>query len=352
MNSTLLSQIEKLISNQNTDEKELLFHLKKMLHEVEVQSSNARESKSISTLVSENLNALKNGNKGDHLIPSGFKNFDDAFGGFSAGEFVVIGGRPSMGKSQLLVNLALNISVTHPILYFTFDLSQYLLTTRFISALSDIAVHKILQNDLQKEEEDKLLSIEGKMDRFQLFINESCNSSMSALKAHCKKMIEEQGVKVIMVDYIQKMGSSKYRYNRESEISYISGELKNIAIDNNVCVIAASQLSRAVETRMHRRPQLSDLRESGAIEQDADKVILIYRPEYYGEEYNDDDNSTEGLMDVIMAKNRNGVLGTIQLIRNANFTNYKDYESPGDFNFSKNRLAELRRFEEMDEAPF
>jgi replicative DNA helicase len=139
------------------------------------------------------------------------------------------------------------------------------------------------------------------------------------------------------------MSSNKYRNSRELEISHISRELKNIAKDFNVCVIATSQLSRAVETRGgSKHPQLSDLRESGAIEQDADKVIFIYRPEYYGILCDEYGNNTAGLTEIILAKNRNGILGTVRLLRDANFTNYRDFdEYKNDFLFSKSRLDEI-----------
>jgi len=248
-----------------------------------------------------------------------------------------------MGKTQLLVNLALNISTTRPILYFTFDLSQFLLTNRFISSLSTISAHKILQQNLTQEEKNILMAVESKFNQYQLYINDSCNNSISNFASHCKKQIEENGVKVIFVDYLQMMSSNKYRNNRELEISHISRELKSIAKDYNVCIIAASQLSRAVEMRGGiKHPHLSDLRESGAIEQDADKVLFIYRPEYYGLTLDEDGNNTEGLTELILAKNRNGSLGTTKLQRSSNFTNYRDFEGyNNEFTFSKNRLNEI-----------
>ena len=343
MKQELITQIEKIIKDPTSSEKDIFFQLKNMLYETEFQSSNVRESKSISNLVAENLNLLRNGRSSENVIKSGFQDFDKLFGGFSLGEFVVIGGRPAMGKTQLLVNLALNISTTRPILYFTFDLSQFLLTNRFISSLSTISAHKILQQNLTQEEKNILMAVESKFNQYQLYINDSCNNSISNFASHCKKQIEENGVKVIFVDYLQMMSSNKYRNNRELEISHISRELKSIAKDYNVCIIAASQLSRAVEMRGGiKHPHLSDLRESGAIEQDADKVLFIYRPEYYGLTLDEDGNNTEGLTELILAKNRNGSLGTTKLQRSSNFTNYRDFEGyNNEFTFSKNRLNEI-----------
>ena len=170
---------------------------------------------------------------------------------------------------------------------------------------------------------------------------------MSAFRAHCQQHIDAHGVKIIMVDYLQMMSASKHRNSRELEISYVSRELKNIAKDLNVCLIATSQLSRAVESRggayLSKHPQLSDLRESGAIEQDADKVIFIYRPAYYLITHDENGNDIESLTELILAKNRNGKLGTVKLQHDKNFTNYTTFkEFKNEFTFSEERLNELR----------
>lgn len=343
MNHEIKNKLENLISNHHLDERELLSNLKQLVYEAELQNNGARESKNIADLVSENIHLLQAESHQGNAIKTGFTEFDSMFGGFRLGEFVVIGGRPSMGKTQLLVNLSLNISETTPVLYFTFDLSEFLLTSRFISSLSGIAVHKILQHELTYEQKTNLTSIAKEFSKHKILVNDSCNSSFATIKSICQKQIQESGVKVIMVDYLQMMSSNKYLNNRELEISYISRELKNIAKDLNVCVIASSQLSRAVESRIvSKRPKLSDLRESGAIEQDADKVIFIYRPEYYGLECDEDGNSTAGLTELILAKNRNGSLGTVRLLHDANFTNYRNFDGfKNEFTFSQSRLEEL-----------
>jgi replicative DNA helicase len=343
MNQDIKSKVENIISHQYTDEGEILSKLKQLIFETDSQNSLAKNSKSIADLVSESIKQLQGKTHQGNTIKTGFTEFDNLFGGFGLGELVVIGARPAMGKTQLLVNLALNISVSTPVLYFTFDLSEFLLTSRFISSLSGIAVNKILQQELTDEQKENLAAIETKFGKHKIFVNGGFNNSIFALKAHCERQIQENDVKVIIVDYLQMMSSNKYRNSRELEISFISRELKNIAKDFNVCVIATSQLSRAVETRGGaRRPLLSDLRESGAIEQDADKVIFIYRPEYYGFEFDDDGISTAGLMEVTLAKNRNGSLGMVKLLRDPNFTSYRDFDQhKDDFSFSQNRLDEL-----------
>ena len=159
-------------------------------------------------------------------------------------------------------------------------------------------------------------------------------------------MIEENGVKVIFVDYLQMMGTRKYGYNREAEISYISRELRSIALDFNVCIVVSSQLSRATETRPgYKRPLLSDLKESGAIEQDADKVIFLYRPEYYRiEEWDDDECSpAKNTAELIVAKNKNGYLDKVRVEIEEEFTGFKNYEYTfkNEFSFSQDRLNEM-----------
>lgn len=348
MSQDLKTKIEKIISSQRSDEKEIIFQLNQLICEYELRKSAAKDSKRIAELASESIRQLQGKINQGNVIKTGFAEFDKRFGGFGLGELVVIGGRPAMGKTQLLVNLSLNISVSVPVLYFAFDLSEFLLTSRFISALSEIPVHKILQHDLTDEQKEKLASIETQFSRYKIFVNDSCDDSMTAFKEQCKKQIQENGVKIIIVDYLQLMTTNKYRNNRELEIGFISRELKTIAKDFNVCVIASSQLSRAVETRGgSKHPILSDLRESGAIEQDADKIIFIYRPEYYRLYYDEEGNSTEGLIEIMLAKNRNGILGTITLMRDKNFISFRDFDQhKNTFSFSQDRLNEIDGTEE------
>jgi replicative DNA helicase len=212
-----------------------------------------------------------------------------------------------------------------------------------MSCLSGIGADQILQYRFSDEEKATLKSLEKKMGELKVFINDGYNNSISAFINYCIGQIKGKGVKVIIVDYLQMMSSNKYRNNRELEISHISRELKNLAKDYNIVVIASSQLSRALELRTgSKRPQLSDLRESGAIEQNADKVIFIHRPEAYGMDVDENGNSTAGLVELIVAKNRNGRTGDVALMRDMNFTNFKDFDSyKTDFSFSSDRLREI-----------
>ena len=342
----LQQKIENIINRKpQADDREILFLLKQLFYEAELQNNAGKDAKNIAGLVAENMHQLKGETHQNVVITTGFDDFDTRFGGFRLGEFVVIGGRPAMGKTQFLVNLSLHISTTLPVLYLTMDLSEFLLTNRFIASVSEIPTCNILQHDLSKEQKSILSKIGNKFTKRKLFICDSGNNSVETLKAFCRKQVQENGIQVIVVDYLQLITSYNHRKYRELEVSYISRELKNMAKEYNVCVIASSQLSRGVEYRggiEGKRPHLSDLRESGAIEQDADKVLFIHRPEYYGILLDENGNDLRNLAEIIVAKNRNGRLGDFYLSRDNNFTNFRNYIPKKEFTFSSDRLLELR----------
>lgn len=342
MNSDIKERIQRIIANEQADEKELILQLKQAIYENEVQKNSEKKSRSLTDLVSENLKYLQDKSNQVNMIKSGFTDFDEAFGGFLLGELIVVGARPGMGKTQLLINLALTISLTKPVLYFTFDLSEFLLTNRFISTLSGIPFNKILQHNFTNEQSDTIASIEPDLSNRKLFISESISNYFFPFKEHCIKQIQENGIQVIFVDYLQLLTASKNRNNRELEISFICRELKNLAKEFNVCIICSSQLSRAVESRGGSRiPQLADLRESGAIEQDADKVIFIYRPAYYNIEIDEEGRSTDGIAEIIVAKNSYGNNGMVRLKVDEAFTSFRDFDYfKENFLFSQNRLNE------------
>ena len=253
-----------------------------------------------------------------------------------------------MGKTMLLVNLSLHISKQVPVIFYSYELSEDLLATRFISILSLIPPDSIARRKLENYEIEALSSIEKKIKSHKIYINDCVSKSITSLKAQCQKQIEEYGAKVIVIDYLQMMSHPRFRSHREYEISYIIREIKNIARDYNVCVIVSSQLSREVEKRPGpKRPILSDLRDSGSIEQEADKVIFVYRPEYYCITEDEMGNSTSGLMELIVAKNRSGYDGDVFLKLNRSSMVLEDFSGfTEDFQFFKERL------DEIDEPPF
>jgi replicative DNA helicase len=327
MNKKIQNKLERLLNNSELNDQYLLSGIKNILDEEELLASSIKNSSLLGDLITENLNNLSKGINHSNLIKTGIVDFDAKFGGLELGELIVIGGRPAMGKTQLLVHIALAISKIHPILYFTFDLSIFHLSNRFMSAVAEISIDKLLHGNLNIEETIKVTNETIKLKENKIFLNDSCHSSISELRTLCKQHIEQQNVKVIFIDYLQLMSNRKLRQNRDREIATITRELKNIAKDFNVCIIATSQLYRSVEWRGgERKPILSDLRDSGAIEQEADKIIFIYRPEYY--EFHLDENgfSTLGITHLNVVKNRTGQVGEILIKRNESITNFVAFD--------------------------
>ena len=308
---------------------------------------NTPKSTSISTLSKEIVQNIKNKEGNKNLIPTGFQYLDEDFGGLSLGELVVIGGRPAMGKSQFVINLASNICDKEPILFFSFDLTPTTLTSRILSNRTGIAVSKLIRNQLIESDVNLIKMAAKQLENSKLLVSDigvaNINETIDIIKEH----IELYQTKVVVIDYLQLLGIGKYNSGREAEIGHICRVLKMCAKELNICIVLLSQLSRAVEVRgSSKKPQLSDLRDSGSIEQIADKVWLLYRPEYYMiDELDDDDStSTDCIVILIVAKNKNGKIGTSYFKRNDNFTEFNSIKKPGDnFEFNEDRLSELQK---------
>ncbi len=253
-------------------------------------------------------------------VPSGFDLVDKLTSGWQPSDLIIIAARPGMGKTALTLSMARNMAVQHniPVAFFSCEMSSVQLITRLISSETGLSSEKLRTGNLEKHEWEQLnVKVKG-LEKAPLFIDDTPSLSIFDLRAKARRLASQHGIKMIMIDYLQLMtaGGNKNGGNREQEISTISRNLKALAKELNVPVIALSQLSRAVETRGgSKRPLLSDLRESGAIEQDADIVSFIYRPEYYKiEEWDDEENSpTDGQAEFIVAKHRNGGLDEIRL---------------------------------------
>ncbi|MDO7598744.1 MAG: replicative DNA helicase, partial [Flavobacteriaceae bacterium] len=253
-------------------------------------------------------------------VATGFEKLDALTSGWQPSDLIIIAARPGMGKTALTLSMARNIAVTQqtPVAFFSLEMSSVQLITRLISAETGLSSGKLRTGKLASHEWEQLNVKVGDLERAPLFIDDTPSLSIFDLRAKARRLSSQHGIKLIVVDYLQLMtaGTSNKAGNREQEISTISRNLKALAKELDIPVIALSQLSRAVETRGGtKRPLLSDLRESGAIEQDADIVSFIYRPEYYGIDEWDDDERTpsEGQAEFIVAKHRNGGLDNIRL---------------------------------------
>ncbi len=279
-------------------------------------------------------------------VASGFTKLDELTSGWQPSDLIIIAARPGMGKTALTLSMARNIAVGQkiPVAFFSLEMASVQLITRLISSETGLSSEKLRTGKLEDHEWKQLNVGVKDLEVAPLFIDDTPSLSIFDLRAKARRLASQHGIKMIMIDYLQLMtaGGSGKNGNREQEISTISRNLKALAKELSVPVIALSQLSRAVETRGgSKRPLLSDLRESGAIEQDADIVSFIYRPEYYKiDEWDDDDASpTQGQGEFIVAKHRNGGLENIRLKfvgELGKFDNLDDFSTPMEFHSSMN----------------
>lgn len=301
-----------------------------------VSETNLRRSYStMDQLVKEAIEQIDKAAKHEgHIsgVPSGFTQLDNITAGWQRSDLIVIAARPGMGKTAFVLSMAKNITVKKkvPVALFSLEMAGVQLVTRLIASESEIEADKLKRGNLQSFEWKQLNSRIADLSTAPLFIDDTPALSIFELRAKCRRLKAHHNVQLVIVDYLQLMTSGgDNRGNREQEISNISRSLKSLAKELNIPIIALSQLSRAVETRGGtKKPILSDLRESGAIEQDADMVAFIYRPEYYKIEYDENNNSTQGLAELIIAKHRNGSLDNIKLRFISKFAKFTDYNEP------------------------
>jgi len=285
----------------------------------------------------EKIKALRD-KQGISGVTSGFKSIDLETGGWQASDLIIIAARPAMGKTAFLLSMARNIAVAQgiPLALFSLEMASVQLMMRMISSETGISSEKLRKGTLSNEEWERLFSNVSNLEKAPLYIDETPALSIFDFRAKCRRLVMQHDVKIIMVDYLQLMtvGNGKGVGNREQEISTISRSLKAIAKELSVPIIALSQLSRSVENRPGKRPQLSDLRESGAIEQDADIVSFIYRPEYYKIEYWEDETPSENQAELIIAKHRNGPTADVRLSFHKNLAKFSDLEDNSSYNSS------------------
>lgn len=280
-------------------------------------------------------------------VPSGFEDLDKLTSGWQPSDLIIIAARPGMGKTALTLSMARNIAVGQnmPVAFFSLEMSSVQLITRLISSETGLSSDKLRTGNLETHEWEQLNVKVKSLEKAPLFIDDTPSLAIFDLRAKARRLASQHGIKIIVVDYLQLMTANlKHKGgNREQEISTISRNLKALAKELNVPVIALSQLSRAVETRGgSKRPLLSDLRESGAIEQDADIVSFIYRPEYYDiEEWDDEEGTpTAGQAEFIVAKHRNGAADTIKLKfigELGRFDNLNTFGTPNEFHSKINQ---------------
>jgi len=243
-------------------------------------------------------------------IPMGFTDLDQRTAGLHPSDLIVVAGRPSMGKSAFAIGLAEQAGVVEkrPLAFFSLEMSKEQLVQRMICAHAKVDAHKVRTGYLAPSDWPKLTAAAGKLSEAPIFVDDTPAISVLEIRAKARRLKAHHNIQLIILDYLQLMRGKERAENRQQEISEISRSLKALARELSVPLVAVSQLSRAVESRSDHRPQLSDLRESGAIEQDADLVLLLLREEYYNPT---PDN--EGIADAIIAKQRNGPVGSVKL---------------------------------------
>jgi replicative DNA helicase len=254
-------------------------------------------------------------------VPTGFPNLDNITGGFQNSDLLIVAGRPSQGKTALALSIARNAALHKEkrtaVAIFSLEMSEQQLVTRLLSAEAKVNAHQLRTGRLPEDEWKNLSRVVGRLAETKIFIDDTPALSILEIRAKARRLKAEHGIGLVIVDYLQLVQGLRNAESREREISMISRSLKALAKELNVPVVALSQLNRAVEARTDRRPMLADLRESGAIEQDADVVLFVHRPETYGIlEVKDDEGNTvptEGIAEIIIGKQRNGPTGTIQL---------------------------------------
>jgi replicative DNA helicase len=326
-----------------TDAFELLDRAEQEIFRIS-ESQLRKGSRSLNEVVMESfkqLEALSNREGGITGVPSGFHRLDDMTGGWQRSDLIIIAARPSMGKTALSLaiarNAALHAEYGVPIAYFSLEMSAAQLAQRLLTSEARVDAQAARTGRLRTEDWQNLARAAGKLSNASIFIDDTPGLGILELRAKCRRLKAEHDIGLVVVDYLQLMhGSTNNRNaNREQEIAQISRSLKALAKELNVPVLALAQLSRAVETRGgDKRPQLSDLRESGSIEQDADVVAFIYRAERYGILQDENGRSTQGTGEIIISKQRNGPTGNVTLAfvdRYARFENLESYfgQDPG-----------------------
>ena len=292
-----------------------------------IQSRNQKGYSSIKDILVDTFTELeKLYNQKQHItgVPTGFADLDYKTAGLHNSDLVLVAARPAMGKSAFALNIASYAAtrVNTPVAIFSLEMSKEQMVNRILCSEAMVDSNKVRTGKIDDEDWAKLAEASGTLSESKIFIDDTPGISVMEIRAKCRKLKLEQNIGLVVIDYLQLVqGSNKRGGSREQEISEISRSLKILAKEINVPVIALSQLSRAPEQRPDHRPMLSDLRESGAIEQDADIVMFLYRDDYYNE-----DSEKKNIAEVILAKHRSGTTGTVELLWLGNYTKFANIE--------------------------
>ena len=324
--------VDNALSPQGRDAQQLLDESESKIFQIAEAGKNDRigftDIKELLPQVAERIDQLfQRDNPSDVTgIPTGYKDLDMMTSGLQPGDLIIIAGRPSMGKTSLALNMCEYVSVDTglPTAVFSMEMASTQLVSRLIGSVGKLNQHKMRTGQLDDNDWEKLSYALGQLNEAPIFIDEGSALNPYEVRARARRLHKQCGrLGLIVIDYLQLMGSAGSTENRATEISEISRSLKALAKELNVPVIALSQLNRSVEQRPDKRPVMSDLRESGAIEQDADVIMFIYRDEVYNPETPD-----KGIAEIILAKQRNGPVGRVKLTFLGEYTKFENYANP------------------------
>ncbi|MBO4850269.1 MAG: replicative DNA helicase [Prevotella sp.] len=331
---TFASQIETLAFDEGNDIELVMQEAEGKLFELS-QKNMRQDYTQIDPVVKNALDIMQRAasNAGGLTgVASGYTKLDDMTSGWQKSDLVILAGRPAMGKTSFALSIAKNIAVDNrvPTAFFSLEMSNLQLVNRLISNTCEIDSKKVMNGQLDDAEWRRLDTNIRKLDGAPLYLDDTPGLSIFELRTKARRLVREKKVEIIMIDYLQLMNANGMRFgNRQEEVSTISRSLKSMAQELDIPIIALSQLNRSVEQRDNdggKRPQLSDLRESGAIEQDADMVLFVHRPEYYHIYHDENGNDLRGMAQIIIAKHRKGAVGDVLLNFRGQYTRFDNPE--------------------------
>lgn len=312
------SDIQEKAFDEGTDVDDLLDYSERELLNI-AEGHIKKETLPMDTLIRTAIEQIEEAGKRDDSlsgVPSGFSAVDRMTTGWQRSDLIIVAARPSMGKTAFVLSMARNMAVEHsrPVAFFSLEMSSIQLVNRLIIGETQLASEKVRTGRLENYEWEQLEYKIKDLESAPIYVDDTPGISIFEFRAKCRRLKQKYDIQAIIIDYLQLMSGSKDSGSREQEVSTISRSLKAVAKELDVPILALSQLNRSVEMRSgNKRPQLSDLRESGAIEQDADLVLFIHRPEYYGMDVDEEGNSLKGIAEIIIAKHRNGAVGDVHL---------------------------------------
>lgn len=354
----ICTELQEMAYDDTVDVSDLIDKAQKSVFDI-ADSNIKKDTAEIAPIIEMAIKGIQSASErpdGINGVPSGFTALDSVTAGWQPSDLVIIAARPAMGKTAFVLSMARNMAVVHKqtVAIFSLEMSAVQLVTRLIAGETELNSEKLKTGKLTSEDWQQLHSRIKALVEAPILVDDTPALSIFELRAKCRRLKQKYNMQVLIIDYLQLMtAGADMRGNREQEVSMISRQLKIIAKELNIPVIALSQLNRGVEARPDKKPMLSDLRESGSIEQDADMVLFIHRPEKYGITEDVEGNSLRGIASIIIAKHRNGAVGEINLRFRAELTRFENLEtsSPFAFNEAKESFTETYSSKMNDEEP-